>query len=180
MSVRSAIQRVEPSASERTAELPGDGIVLSPDVVIDRGFTLPAPVDSVWPWFVQLGKARAGWYLPRSLERLIPPRRRGVRSIDPRLQELSVGDVIPDWGGRDESFEVAIVVPPSTLVHRSRRARTDVSWAIVLAALDGSHTRVHLRLRLGPVKRRWLAETAGETVDLLTIAGLAAGLRERV
>jgi hypothetical protein len=37
-----------------------------------------------------------------------------------------------------------------------------------------------LRLRLGSVRRIWLAETAGELFDLLTIAGLAAGLRERL
>jgi hypothetical protein len=39
---------------------------------------------------------------------------------------------------------------------------------------------VHLRLRLGPVRRRWLARTAGEFVDALTIAAMAAGLRERL
>jgi hypothetical protein len=39
---------------------------------------------------------------------------------------------------------------------------------------------VHLRLRLPPVRRRWLALTGGELIDALTVAGLAAGLRERV
>jgi len=39
---------------------------------------------------------------------------------------------------------------------------------------------MHLRLRLAPVKHRWLAEYGGGLVDLLTISGLAAGLRERV
>jgi hypothetical protein len=39
---------------------------------------------------------------------------------------------------------------------------------------------VHLRLRLGPVQRKRLAEIGGGALDRLTIAGLAAGLRERV
>jgi hypothetical protein len=39
---------------------------------------------------------------------------------------------------------------------------------------------VHLRLRLGPVRRKWLARTGGEFIDALTIAGMAAGLRERL
>jgi hypothetical protein len=39
---------------------------------------------------------------------------------------------------------------------------------------------VHLRLRLAPVKRPWLANTAGERLDRLTVAGMAAGLIERV
>ena len=39
---------------------------------------------------------------------------------------------------------------------------------------------MHLRLRLGPVKHPRVAEYAGGLVDWLTVAGLAAGLRERV
>ena len=39
---------------------------------------------------------------------------------------------------------------------------------------------MHLRLRLGPVRRVWLAEHVGGLFDALTIAGMAAGLRERV
>lgn len=39
---------------------------------------------------------------------------------------------------------------------------------------------MHLRLRLAPVKRPWLANTAGEWLDRLTVAGMAAGLIERV
>ena len=50
---------------------------------MDRAFTLDAPVELVWPWFVQLGKRRAGWYLPRRIERFIPPPRRAIRTIDP-------------------------------------------------------------------------------------------------
>lgn len=41
-------------------------------------------------------------------------------------------------------------------------------------------TRIHLRLRLGSVRRKWLVNTAGELVDILTIAVMAAGLRERL
>jgi hypothetical protein len=41
-------------------------------------------------------------------------------------------------------------------------------------------TRVHLRFRIAGVRRVWLLRTGGELADLLTVAGLAAGLRERV
>jgi hypothetical protein len=165
---------------ERAAALPGDEIVSNADVVMDRGFTVRAAPREVWPWFVQLGKKRAGWYLPRGVERLLPPRRRALWRIEPGLQSLAVGDVIPDWGGSAATFEVAAVDQPSTIVYRSRRGRTNVSWAIVLSPGDGGTTRVHLRLRLSPVRRRRLAEVGGGFVDRLTIAGLAGGLRERV
>jgi hypothetical protein len=167
--------------------LPGDDLVPDADVVMDRAFDLPAPPETVWPWFLQLGKRRAGWYLPRSIERFMPPSRRGLRHLDPALvAEARVGHVIPDWGGKKATFEMAILHPPHALVHATKRGRTDGSWAIVLTAQrksdapSGPGTHVQLRLRLSPVKRRWLAHTFGEVIDAATVAGLAAGLRERV
>jgi hypothetical protein len=100
--------------------------------------------------------------------------------LDARWQRLRPGDVIPDWGGRDETFTVAAVEAPRSLVHTSRRGSVDVSWALVLTSVGGGRTRLHLRLRLRGVRRRWLAESVGGTFDLLTVAGLAAGLEERV
>ena len=169
---------VEPTAAERTEARAGDEVVPHPDVVMDRAFDLPAPPDVVWPWIVQLGKARAGWYLPRGVERLVPRGRRALRHLDPTWQGLAVGDVIPDWGGRDATFEVATLHAPTALVHRSTRGRTSLSWAITLTGRAGG-TRVHLRLRLAAVRRPRLMGAVGGLFDLLTVAGLAAGLRER-
>jgi hypothetical protein len=159
----------------------GDDIVAEPDVVMDRGFTAPAPPEVVWPWLIQLGKHRAGWYLPAAIERVLPRSRRAARRLHPAWQNLHAGDVIPDYGGRDATFEVAILEPPKVLVYQSHRGDMKVSWAITLTpAPEPASTRVHLRLRLGPVRRPWLATTGGELLDVLTIAGLAAGLRERL
>jgi len=91
--------------------------------------------------------------------------------------------VIPDYGGRHETFQVAEIRRPSVLVYRSSRGSTDVTWSLTLEPAPGTGpgaTRVFLRLRLSPVRHRWLANTAGELLDLLTVAGLAAGLRERL
>lgn len=168
------------TAEEVAAPRPGDDLVPDADVVMDRAFSVEAPPADVWPWVLQLGKHRAGWYLPRTVERTLPRRRRAARSLDDRWLHLEVGDVIPDYGGRNETFEVAIIDAPSTLVYRSRRGRVDVSWSITLADAAPGLTRVRLRLRLDPVRRKWLANSAGDLVDALTIAGMAAGLRERL
>jgi hypothetical protein len=166
--------------AERRAARPGDELIGRPDVVMDRAFTVAAPPAAVWPWLVQLGKKRAGWYLPAAVERFLPPRRRAVRDIRPAWQRLGTGDVIPDYGGRDETFQVAAIEPESALVYRSVRGRMNVTWSITVLPVQAAGTRVHLRLRLGPVRRPWLARTAGEFIDALTIAGMAAGLKERL
>jgi hypothetical protein len=177
---------VAATAAERHAIRPGDDIIARPDVVMDRAFTVPAPPAAVWPWLVQLGKKRAGWYLPRSLERFLPRNGRAVRDIRPAWQHLSVGDIVPDYGGKSATFEVAAAEPPSALVYRSVRGQLAMTWALTLSpvpaagAATAGQTRVHLRLRLKPVRHKWLARTAGGFIDLITIAGLAAGLTERL
>jgi hypothetical protein len=167
------------TAAERAAVLPGDELVRA-DVVMDRGFDLAAPPEEVWPWLVQLGKRRAGWYLPATVERLVPRRRRALRHLELRLLEHEVGDVIPDWGGADATFTLAATDPTRTLLYTSRRGSTDLTWCLRLTPVAAGATRLHLRLRLGPVRHRRLASTFGGAVDALTVAGLAAGLRERV
>lgn len=171
---------VSATAVEIAAARAGDDLLDPADVVMDRAFTLPGSPQDVWPWLLQLGKRRAGWYLPRRIERFIPRSRRAARSVDPAWLHLRVGDVIPDYGGRDETFEVAVLDAPTTLVYRSRRGHTDVTWSITLTPATSDETRVRLRLRLAPVRRVWLAKSGGEVIDLLTVAGLAAGLRERL
>lgn len=165
--------------AERRTPLPGDDLV-DADVVMDRGFDVPAPPDVVWPWLVQLGKRRAGWYFPATVERFIPTSRRALRHLEPRWLAHEVGDVIPDWGGADATFTLAAIEHPRHLLYTSRRGHTDLTWCLHLAPVGTGGTRVHLRLRLGPVRHRWLAETGGGLFDALTIIGLAAGLRERV
>jgi hypothetical protein len=174
---------VAADSADRRAVRAGDELIAQPDAVMDRAFTVAAPPAAVWPWLVQLGKKRAGWYLPAAAERFLPPGRRAARDIRPAWQRLAAGDVIPDYGGRDETFEVAAIEPGSVLVYRSVRGRMNVTWSITLLPVPvrgQAGTRVHLRLRLGPVRRPWLARTAGEFIDALTIAGMAAGLKERL
>jgi hypothetical protein len=177
---------ISATAAERAVPRAGDNLVDPADVVMDRAFTVDGTPDTVWPWLVQLGKRRAGWYLPRRVERFVPPSRRAARVVDPKWSHLGVGDIVPDYGGRDATFEVAEIARPSALVYRSRRGRTDLTWSITAESIPAGtagapeQTRVFLRLRLAPVRRPLLAETAGEFFDQLTVAGMAAGLRERL
>ena len=173
---------VEASEAEKNTGRPGDALVEPADVVMDRAFTVAASPEAVWPWLVQLGKRRAGWYLPRAIERFLPGSRRAARTLNPAWLRLETGDVIPDYGGRNETFRVAQITPPCALVYRSRRGRTSLTWSLALESVSSEpgRSRVFLRLRMAPVRHKLLARTAGELIDLLTVAGMAAGLAERL
>ncbi len=177
--------------------LPGDDLVTGAGHVIDRAATLPAPVATVWPWLVQMGKQRAGWYFPRWVELGIPPGRRGFRKVEPSLLRVVPGERVPDWGPGDPQFEVTSIEPERALVYLSLRQksrnwmwpeRTDplpddvlaFSWALVLRPIDQAHARLHLRLRMRTAREHSPAMFFGGIFDWLTVALLFAGLRERL
>ena len=128
---------VAATEAEKRVQRPGDDLVDPADVVMDRAFTVPGLPEQVWPWLVQLGKQRAGWYLPARAERLLPRSRRGARTVNPAWLGLRPGDVIPDYGSRHETFEVAAITAPSSLVYRSRRGHTDLTWSLTLEPAPG-------------------------------------------
>ena len=178
-------------------ELPGDDLVPDASWVIDRRLDFDATPAQLWPWLVQLGKDRGGWYLPRGIERLLPSKGRGARRILPQFQEVAVGDDTPDWGPGQPVFRLAVLRPQQALVYLSLRDRNNqhrwpadgrrgpgvlaLSWALVLDGADGG-TTLHIRLRVARTGRRRLrtVEVVGGLFDWLTIVGLHRGLRERV
>lgn len=180
------------TTEEVAADLPGDDLVTGDVVAMDRAVTLPVPPDVLWPWVAQLGKGRAGWYLPRRVEALLPRARRALRHVDPALAAVAVGDEVADWGPGDPVLRAIDVDPPHALVWHSLRDRTNhhrwpadpddpdalaMSWVLVLDPVPGG-TRLHLRLRVRAKHRALVA--VGAVFDWLTVVGLFAGLRERL
>lgn len=160
----------------------GDALVPDANMVFDRSRVIAATPEAIWPWLVQLGKRRAGWYAPRAVERLLPRDRRALRHIDPAFQQLGPGDRIPDYGGRDAELEVALIDPPHALIYRDERRGARFSWAITLTPAGAAGTRVHLRFR-GRIRSSGLLRHAivagGGLFDGLTGEAMLRGLEER-
>ena len=147
------------TARERDLVLPGDRIVGRPQVVTDHAVTVDAPPSAVWPWLLQMGWGRGGWYTARWVDRLLfPANGPSADDIIPDLQGLSIGDFIPDGPPETEcGMIVEQLEPERALVLHSNshlplswreRAELDWSWAFVLHPLDdGRRTRFHFRSR---------------------------------
>jgi hypothetical protein len=126
---------------EASDPLPGDDLVPSPRVQGTRAITIDAPREQVWPWIVQMGIGRAGFYTHDWLERTlfgaryIEGRHSAVR-IHPELQDLKVGDRIPYGAGA--FVTVHEIEPPSHLV---------AAEAFVLRELPENRTRLIVRYR---------------------------------
>jgi hypothetical protein len=88
--------------------------VSEPAYLTTRAITVRAPAEAVWPWLVQLGQGRGGFYTYDRLEQMVGA---GIRSADhivPELQQLAVRDTVPlsPVGGP----KVAFLDPRRTLV----------------------------------------------------------------
>ena len=100
---------------EHECVLPGDDLV--PDaraVVATRAVTIDTPPADVWPWLVQLGQGRGGFYSYDVLENLVGLGIQSADAIEERWQGLAVGD---DVHLADEAaLRVALLAPGSHLV----------------------------------------------------------------
>jgi hypothetical protein len=158
-------------------------LIPEPELVMDRLAPLAKPPEEVWPWLLQLGKGRAGWYLPRRLERFTPRRNRALRTIDSQYQHVVVGDRVADFGA-DGRFEARIVEPPHALVWWAERGDDlRLTWALVLEPHGQSESLLKVRLRINhrvgqhaPALVGWGASL----FDRFTVRIMIAGLRERL
>jgi hypothetical protein len=96
--------------SDAAIDFPGDDLVTDANVVESRGVEIDAPPDAVWPWLVQMGYNRAGWY---SYD-VVDMKGASVDRILPELQHLAVGDLVPN--SPDTAFVVRALEPGRALV----------------------------------------------------------------
>ena len=107
---RSAFREWGIDPADAARALPGDDLVTAAEAIDTRSIDIDAPPEQVFPWLVQMGYGRGGWYSYDQLDMNHP----SVDRIVPELQALSVGDTIPTHptGG----FEVRFLEPDHALV----------------------------------------------------------------
>jgi hypothetical protein len=109
--------------AEVTRALPGDDLVPAPKTGYTQAITIDAPPAQVWPWVVQIGYQRAGWYTYEFAYRLLKANDfydgdRSAERIIPELQDLQVGDSVKIF--EQAPFTVMQVEPRRVLVLLAR------------------------------------------------------------
>jgi hypothetical protein len=133
--------------AEATMPLPGDDLVSDPKFKYTQAVTIDAPPEEVWPWLVQIGYHRAGWYSHDWIHRLlgvagsVDHEDRSAERIVPELQDLAEGDLIEIAPGM--GFEVLEMAPPRFLLTGTE----DGSWVWYLESLNRDQTRLITRSR---------------------------------
>ena len=142
------------TADEVAAAFPGAAIVPGGVRSATMATTLDAPPEQVWPWLVQMGHDRAGWYSWDGLDNF---GRRSAWSLHPEWQQVGVGDRLVAKPDGTQWWEVAAFEPPRFLALRMSLdlqgrpfdpagrppARyTDSTWGFLLSERPGGRTRL--------------------------------------
>jgi hypothetical protein len=180
------------SPTEASEPLPGDRLVPDAWLQTTRAISIGAPPAAVWPWLVQMGQGRGGFYTYERVENLLGARIANLDHIDPSLQRLEVGDRVrltPEvylGGIPGQAYRVEEIRPNEALVMMQRLPAGGLtSWSFILRPRPGGDTRLVVRARAsapaGP------AERVARRTELLLLEpgyfvmerGMLRGLRRR-
>jgi hypothetical protein len=157
-----AIARELGSPAAKLDERPLGGDELLPDSIaqLTHAITIAAAPEKIWPWLVQMGCDRAGFY---SVDLFDNDGVRSAREIHPEWQRIAVGDDVVATPDGSAAFEVLRVDAPRSLVlgglfdptqqrrlpFAASRPRHfwHVTWSFILEPLDVTSTRVYARAR---------------------------------
>lgn len=134
--------------SEQQMVMIGDPPLGESHYRIDHAVTINAPVDSVWPWLVQIGQDRGGFYSYDWLERAFGADIHNADRIVPEWQQRSQGEMVraaqPGYlgglFGKNLGWRITQIEPG--------RAMVLAKWgAFVLEPVGPRTTRLHIRTR---------------------------------
>ena len=129
--------------AEVTAILPGDTLFPRAQFRATRAITIDAPPDAVWPWLVQVGCLRAGFYSDDLLDNLGHP---SAATILPELQHLQVGQWVPMSPAATPTERTALRVHSFEVGEWLLWTKPDSTWAWRLTPAGRGGTRLVTRI----------------------------------
>jgi len=173
--VRPRLLRWGASEDEVRRHYPGADLIPDGRRSATMAVTIDAPRAEVWPWLVQMGADRAGWY---SWDRLDNWGHPSATRINPEWQQITLGDRLAGTPDGSQSWEVAALEPDRFLGLRMSldlrgrpfdpagalpRSYTDSLWGFLLQELPGDRTRLVVS-GYWSLRPRWLQPIAGLVV----------------
>lgn len=153
--------------------MPGDDFVRTPAWTATRAVSAAAEPERVWPWLVQLGYRRAGFY---SWDRLDNSGIPSARRILPEYQGLEQGDLLP-FSAAVEMLVRQLDAPRALVLTSQDAADIRWSWAWGLYPDGRGGTRLVSRLRLEGVGR--ITRLLLDAGELIMMRKHLTGVRER-
>lgn len=129
--------------AETTEPLPGDAFLPEAQYRSTRAITIEVPPEQVWPWLVQVGCLRGGFYSNDLLDNLGRP---SATTIMPVLQHLEIGQLIPMSPSATQSERTAFRVHSFLINEWLLWSKSDSTWAWRLTPTATGGTRLVTRI----------------------------------
>jgi hypothetical protein len=171
--IRSATMGWGATELEIWRAMPGDELVPNPTFNSTRAVTIQGKPEDIWPWLVQMGYGRAGFYGYDLIENL--GSERGLHSatrIHPELQQLAIGDEMPI--SFIATYDIQMIERDRFLVWDDE-AKGAFTWG--LYPLDDNNTRLVLRFRF---QHSWLDWIFTDWADQVAVPKILLGIKDRV
>lgn len=135
----------------------GDEIIANASFKATRAITIGAPPEEVWPWIVQMGYGRAGFYTYDLIDN------GGYASAD-RILDQYQECIVGDWAFNMNSlFGIELPINESNTFKIGGFERSqwllwqkpDSTWSWLLNPLPDRKTRLILRIRARPGNLFW-------------------------
>lgn len=141
---------------ELKERLPGDELVEHPNVEATHAIDIDAPVAEVWPWLVQIGQDKGGFYSYAWLENMVGCQLHNADRVLPEFQQLKVGDAVR-LHPKAPPLPVLVCEPPKVLVLGNNMDYPG-TWGFYLKESGAGTTRLVIRGRgdLKPGLLNWL------------------------
>jgi hypothetical protein len=134
------------SEEEVNRPIPGDELHPNPKFLATRAITIEGTREEIWPWLLQMGYGRAGFYGYDILENL--GSKRGIHSAErilPEFQHFKVGDEVPISPVAGMVFYA--IEPNQYLIWRGEEEKSPGVFTWALYPADKNHTRLVSRIR---------------------------------
>lgn len=168
------------SPDEIAGSLPGDDLLPHAPYRSTRAITIDTPPASVWPWLVQVGCRRAGFYSNDLLDNL---GHASARTIMPERQHIEVGQWVPMSPSSTPSNVSAFKVHSFEVNRWLLWSKPDSTWAWQLAPTDSGGTRLVTRIHVAYDWKRpsvaILSVVLMEFGDFAMLRRMLRGIKER-
>jgi hypothetical protein len=136
---------IRATSEERQLVLPGDELIAAPKLSTTHAVDITATCEDVWPWLVQMGQGRGGFYSYTFIENLLGCRMKNANKVHSEWQDLAVGDLV-NLHPKASPLSVVAIESSSYLVLQST-AGFPWTWAFILMP-NANRCRLLIRTRV--------------------------------